>query len=51
MKSMKNKFMKLAMFLVGNAAMLTAVLEVNRACPHFFHQEQEPESVRKLRKF
>ena len=48
---MKNKFMRLAMYLTSSAAMFSAVLEVNRNCMFFVHQEKEPASVRKLRKF
>jgi len=51
MKTMKNRFKKLSMQMVSWAGMFSAVMIVNFFCPFFSHQEREPESVRKLRKF
>jgi len=48
---MKEKVKTIITRLLGCAAMFSAVLIVNHACPFFFHQEPESEVVRKLRKF
>jgi len=47
----KIKLKELAMKTLSCSAMLCAVVVVNITCPFFFHQEKEPASVRKLRKF
>ena len=39
------------MQVLSSCAMFSAVMIANFYCPFFFHQEKEPASVRKLRKF
>jgi len=41
----------IAMQIVSYCALACAELGANFVCYFFFHQEQEPEAVRKLRKF
>jgi len=41
----------ITMQIVSYCALACATLSANFGCYFFFHQEQEPEAVRKLRKF
>lgn len=48
---MKLNLMKIAMKLVGGVGLLSAMLVATTCCPVYCYQDEEPESVRKLRKF
>jgi len=39
------------MYVAAYCALACATLVANFTCPLIFHQDQEPEAVRKLRKF
>ena len=39
------------MYVISCCALICATLIANFNCHFFFHQEKEPEAVRKLRKF
>jgi len=41
----------IVMQIVSYCALACATLVANRNCPFIFHQEKEPDVVRKLRKF
>jgi len=47
----RNKIFSALLRLTGVAAMFSAALVANRVCTFLVHQEEEPEAVRKLRKF
>lgn len=48
---MRQHIMSFAMRWMGCIAMFGAVLIANRSCHAIVHQEEEPETVQKLRKF
>ena len=47
----KNKAQTFIMKMLSSSAMFCAVLVANIGCFFFFHQEKEPKSVQRLRKF
>lgn len=48
---MRNKIMTFLMSAVSCAAMFCAVMIANTMCPFLSYQDEEPEAVRKLRRF
>ena len=45
------KFKAILPQITGGVAMLCAVMAANVGCKFLFHQEKEPEAVKKLRRF
>lgn len=47
----ETKIIKKSKKLLVELALRTSYVEANSTCPYFGYQEEEPEQVRKLRKF